>query len=170
MTGPALGWGFAEATLFFVIPDVLLTYVAVRHGFARAGRAAAWATAGAVAGGLLMWCWGKGAVPAMLALPAIDDALVAAARTGVAGEGSAALVGGAFQGVPYKLYAAAAGELGADPVGLAAWTVVGRMNRFLVAITVAAGVARLLAVRLPERAITALWAAFWVAVYASYWI
>ena len=36
----ALLWGFAEATLFFIVPDVLLSAIAVRRGRGAALRAA----------------------------------------------------------------------------------------------------------------------------------
>jgi len=41
-------WGFAEATLFFIVRDVLLTGIAVRRGCRTALRATAWAIVGAV--------------------------------------------------------------------------------------------------------------------------
>ncbi len=170
MTGIALAWGLAEATLFFVIPDVLLTWVAIRRGAGRALRLAGWATAGAAVGGLLMWAWGAGAAPAMQRLPAIDAALVADARAAVAADGNAALVAGAFTGVPYKLYASAAGALGEHPAALAAWTVIGRASRFVLAIVLAAGIGRLLALRLSGRSIAWIWAAFWATTYATYWL
>jgi membrane protein YqaA with SNARE-associated domain len=47
-------WGFAEATLFFIVPDVLLSIIAVRRGRRPAWIAMAWTIAGAIAGGALM--------------------------------------------------------------------------------------------------------------------
>ena len=54
----AFAWGFAEATLFFVVPDVWLTLIAVRRGLRPALVACGWALAGALAGGLAMYAWG----------------------------------------------------------------------------------------------------------------
>ncbi|MCE3289658.1 MAG: hypothetical protein K0R83_1670, partial [Caulobacter sp.] len=46
-----MAWGVAEATLFFVVPDLLIGYLALTRGF----RAGAWASllaaTGAVIGG-----------------------------------------------------------------------------------------------------------------------
>ena len=51
-------WGFAEATFFFFIPDILLTYIAFRHGVRKASVATLYAVLGAVFGGMLMYFWG----------------------------------------------------------------------------------------------------------------
>src|SRR5437868_1692315 len=53
----ALAWGYAEATLFFLVPDVLLSWVALRDPRA-AGVACFWALAGALLGGATMYAWG----------------------------------------------------------------------------------------------------------------
>ena len=50
-------WGFAEATLFFIVPDVLLTWIAVRHGTRQAVMASFAAVAGAMLGGVVMYTW-----------------------------------------------------------------------------------------------------------------
>ncbi len=50
-------WGFAEATLFFIVPDVIVTFLAFRYGFRRGWIAAAWAAFGAVIGGIVIYVW-----------------------------------------------------------------------------------------------------------------
>ena len=76
-------WGFAEATLFFIVPDVWLTLIAVRRGLVPALAACGWALAGALAGGLAMYAWGvfdsaaardvrQPSVPALLVLSKSD--------------------------------------------------------------------------------------------------
>ena len=47
-------WGFAESTLFFIVPDVLLTWLALSLP-RRALRACYWALGGALAGGDGRW-------------------------------------------------------------------------------------------------------------------
>src|SRR5260221_4366767 len=49
-----LFWGFAEATLFFIVPDVLLTLVAL-FSFRRSAQLMACILVGAVAGGSAMF-------------------------------------------------------------------------------------------------------------------
>jgi hypothetical protein len=53
----AILWGFAEATLFFIVPDVWLTAIAVWIP-RKAWMACLFALLGALAGGALMYSWG----------------------------------------------------------------------------------------------------------------
>ncbi|NNF89549.1 MAG: hypothetical protein HKM97_13555 [Acidimicrobiia bacterium] len=172
--GVAFGWGFAEAVLFFVIPDVFLTFCAVRFGLRRSFRLALLATAGAVVGGLLVYGWAgvhpASAYAAMELLPGIDATMVETVRTDVATHGAAALLAGPWQGTPYKVFAAASGDLGLSPVGLALLTIPGRLARFLVSIAVAAYLRWFLTRWISQDAMISLWAAFWILVYTAYWL
>lgn len=108
-----LAWGFAEATLFFLVPDVALTYLAI------AGPGQAWigcaaAVVGALIGGALVYRWGARDPSSLRSLfvriPAIDHREVAAVRGRVGRSGFTALFLGPLLGTPYKLYAAEAGR------------------------------------------------------------
>lgn len=172
----ALGWGVAEAAVFFVVPDVLLTYLAVRCGLRRGIRATWWALGGAVVGGLIAFGWGvvspESANTAMGALPAIDGDMVDTVTEQVDTNGPAALMAGPLQGQPYKLYAAASGELGESPVALVLWTIPGRLWRFL-GLTVLFGTLeearRRWTTGIPQWTLIAFWAIFWTAVYVRFW-
>jgi membrane protein YqaA with SNARE-associated domain len=170
----AFGWGFGEAVLFFIIPDVFLTLVAVRFGFRRSIRLALVATAGAVLGGLVMYGWATlhpgSAFAVMDVLPGIDGSMIEAVRGDVASDGNRALLVGPWQGRPYKLFAAASGELGLSAIGLAMLTVPGRLARFAVSVAVAACARRLFSRWLSQRALVVCWAAFWLLLYAGYWL
>ena len=50
-------WGVAEATLFFFVPDVLLSYIGVKRGVRATVRASIIAAAGAAIGGAFMYLW-----------------------------------------------------------------------------------------------------------------
>jgi len=50
VVGAALVWGFAEATLFFFVPDILITRIALAD-LRRALWACFWSLLGAVSGG-----------------------------------------------------------------------------------------------------------------------
>ena len=56
------GWGLAEATLFFVVPDVWIGLLAL-FGWRAGLRAVALAVAGALLGGALMYGVGAGVEP-----------------------------------------------------------------------------------------------------------
>lgn len=170
----ALGWGFGEAVLFFVIPDVFLTLVAVRLGLRRSWRLAVLATAGAVIGGLVVYAWASlhpaSVTSAMQLLPGIERSMIDSVNADVAAHGSAALLAGPWQGRPYKLFAAASGELGLSAIGLALLTIPGRLGRFAISIALASYLRWFFSRWIPQEVMLATWAAFWVVVYAGYWL
>jgi hypothetical protein len=93
----ALAWGYAEATLFFLVPDVLPSRVALRDPRV-AGVAGLWALAGPLIGGATMYAWGAadpGAVIAALdRVPAISLPLCEMVGTRLRTQGVAAVFPG----------------------------------------------------------------------------
>src|SRR5436190_22841966 len=75
----ALAWGLAEATFFFIVPDVLLTLIACR-AVKPALKATVAALAGALAGGTIMYIFGARDAEAARTfldhVPAIKPALI----------------------------------------------------------------------------------------------
>jgi len=175
-TWGAFGWGLSEAVVFFIIPDVLLTWIAVRLGTRKALAACLWAVGGAVVGGLIAHLWGsldpQSAQSFMALLPGIDTSMIDSVNLAVSTDGPRSLLEAPLRGEPYKLYAGAAGMAGSSPFELAMWTVPGRLWRF-VALSglfglIRTGLNRAMG-RPPERALIMIWAAFWLIVYAVFW-
>jgi hypothetical protein len=169
----AAAWGLAEATLFFVVPDVLLSWLAAFRP-RQAWPAIAACLAGALAGGLAMHAAGRdspGAARGLLdRVPAVSAPLVR--RTGAAleaGYGRQMLRAG-FSGVPYKIMAVESGARGVGTGTFLAWSVPARLPRWLLVVLVARGVASLIRarVRRPGPVLWATWATAWTAVYAVY--
>jgi membrane protein YqaA with SNARE-associated domain len=166
-------WGFAEATLFFVVPDVALSFIALRSRRIALG-ACLWAFAGALAGGVLMYGWGQrdpaAAERALTAVPAVDRAMVARVRGEIERTGSGAIVLGPLRTTPYKIYMVEAGAAGLSPLAAAAASLPSRLGRFLL-VTLLVG----WAVRGPLRswslerqrlAVGAVWVAIYVLLMA----
>jgi membrane protein YqaA with SNARE-associated domain len=128
-------WGVAEATVFFIVPDVILTYAVVRFGFKAGVRLAVVAAAAASLAGIAMWLWGRNdpatAQHVMLLVPAIGPDLIARTARDMAGFWPLNLVLGAVTGVPYKLYAVAAGTQGIALFWFVPASFVARLLRFL---------------------------------------
>ncbi len=168
----AFFWGLAEATLFFIVPDVLLSYVGLKRG-ARAGAlASVFAAIGAGVGGAIMYSWAvadaQAARAAVLAVPAVSEAMAANAEAAMAQNWLLATFAGPLSSTPFKLYAVLAP--GAD-AGLIAFTLLGalaRLPRFLIVSAAAALIGRLLLGRLSPRAQTWAWAGAWLAFYAAF--
>ncbi len=168
----AASWGFAEATLFFIVADVWLSVVAVRHGARAALAASLAATAGAVAGGALMYAWGAtdpaGAASVLEAVPAISPAMLDQVRAALHEQGATALFAGTFTGIPYKLYAALAPDTGVGPLTFLATTVPARLARFVPASLLTALLARMLFHRQGLRHRLAVLIGFWFCFYGLY--
>jgi membrane protein YqaA with SNARE-associated domain len=165
-------WGFAEATLFFIVPDVLITYAALKFGLRKALHLSVAAAGAAVLGGIVLWLWGaqdpQSARHAMLMVPAIDSDLLERVRRETADFWPLHLFTGAITGVPYKLYAVEAGARGIDLTAFAALSFAARFARFGLAAGLTA-LAREGLVRLDRtRWCVAVWAAGWFLLYTVY--
>src|SRR5262245_716191 len=168
-------WGFAEATLFFVVPDVYLSRVALRS-LRAAALGCLLATAGALAGGALMYGWGErnpaAAEAALDLVPAISPAALARVADelrGGSGAASAAIIAGGFLGRPYKIYAVEAGRLGMGLPRFLAASALARLPRFLAVALLAAGIARVPTLARRPGAAVRLHLAVWTLFYIFYW-
>ena len=169
----AAAWGFAEATLFFLVPDVYLTRLALRDGRG-ALLASVAATGGALLGGALLWVWTAADAGAALAVlervPAVSTGMLARVRDELLASGWLAVLLGPTRGTPYKLYAATSATLGMGLGGLLLVTVPARLVRFAALALLAAWLGRgplaAWSVTARHRLHLALWAAFYGAYFA----
>lgn len=166
------GWAFAEAILFVLVADVPISFVAVRHGWRAAAVAAVAAAVAAAAGGALVHAWAAadpgGATRMIVALPGIDPALVAETARGFAAGGYMAMLAGSVSGVPYKLYALAAGVQGEPLIPFLLLSPFVRLPRFLGVALLAAALGRLASRRLGLCARLVVLTAFWLLFYIVY--
>jgi membrane protein YqaA with SNARE-associated domain len=107
--GIALLWGFAEATIFFFVPDVWISIVALtslHDGLV----ACVYALFGAIVGGIVMYRWGKLDLKAandfMSRIPAIRPRDIEQVQVSLQKSGLFAVLLGPLLGIPYKIYAA----------------------------------------------------------------
>lgn len=131
----AFAWGLAESTLFFIVPDVLLTRLALRD-FRRALIASLWAAAGALVGGTVLWFAARhGSTQFLLNafdwIPGISRELIVRTAQSLDSQGYTALFTDALTGQPYKLYAVHAGAQDFPLAAFLAVSLVARLSRFL---------------------------------------
>jgi len=173
----AFAWGLAEATFFFIVPDVLLTLIASRS-LKPSLKASVAALLGAMAGGAMMYAFGArdpdGARVFLDNVPAISPALVTRV-TGQANEsGLLAVLIGPLKGIPYKIYAVEWGARGGSFIGFLLISIPARSIRFLLASLAARGIARVLQPLTDHRDIievsilTLLWLAFYSFYFARF--
>lgn len=167
----ALLWGFAEATLFFIVPDVLLSLIALESR-RRAWIASGFAVAGALLGGGLMLHWAgldaEQVRHALTAIPAISPQLLAEVRQQLGSMGFASLFVGSVTGVPYKIYAVEAGAAALPLMTFLIVSIPARALRFLAVTALVGWLARrwLRGMSRGQRLGTAL--AAWLVFYAGY--
>jgi len=168
----AVVWGVAEASFFFLVPDILLTAALVRRGLRMALLLSVVAAICAALTGIGMYFWGAqdiaAARAAMLKVLAVSPDLLARVHGEFDGAWPLHLALGAISGVPYKLYAVEAGARQVPlwlflPVSFAA-----RLARFTATVGLTAlGRALLLRLGKPHWMMPA-WAVAWTLVYLVY--
>jgi membrane protein YqaA with SNARE-associated domain len=143
----AFVWGFFEATIFFIVPDVLLTLIACR-ALRPALRATVAAVIGALAGGALMYLLGAReptfARVLLDHIPAISPALIARVAGQMDEAGLMAVLLGPFEGIPYKIYAVEWGARGGGFLVLMLISIPARYGRFFLTALIARAIARLI--------------------------
>ena len=169
----ALAWGFAEATLFFVVPDVWIGLLALFSW--RAGvRAVVLATVGALMGGTLMSVVGEQmnrdqSTLLLEAVPAISFQMIERVEDEMRERGPASMLQGPPQGTPYKIYAVAAGSQEQPLVAFLLWTVPARGARFLLVAAIAVLYGTLIRRVTPRTDwLVAPYLFAWVIFYAAY--
>ena len=173
--GVGFGWGFAEGVAFFIVPDVYICFATL---FSIRAGAIAWlaSIAGSVVAVVLVFVLAGQAAAGYLAfleaLPGISPTLSADVGATLADEGlpyTLLLVTG---GVPLKLYAARAFDLGTSLGAVLGWTLFARVVRIAPSFLIAASARTLLRRRIDARPIlwTAILLVVWTAFYVFYFI
>ncbi|MBL7661461.1 hypothetical protein JNK13_01795 [bacterium] len=167
-------WGFGEATLFFLVPDILLSFVALRD-LRLALKLSFIAALFATFGGVLMYGFGfydeSLAFNLLSNIPAIDFKLIQLVQVQIAELGYFSLLQGAFSGVPYKIYAVNIGALHQGPLDLLLFLLVSvpaRFVRFILSVFVSRIVSNFLSPYASVQHQTLVFCIFWVVFYAVY--
>jgi membrane protein YqaA with SNARE-associated domain len=168
-------WGFAEATLFFIVPDVWLGWTGV------VARRSVWAVlaftlAGALAGGAVTYGVSKATAPSTSAailddVPTVDRNAITQVSNEMQEHGPRSVLFGPLRmGTPYKLYARSAGVQDESLAEFLLWSIPGRLERLLLVtlLAVVVGWALRAWVARHRRAALGLYAALWLAFYAVY--
>jgi hypothetical protein len=166
-------WGFAEATLFFIVPDVLLTLVAL-YSFRRSPKLVACILLGALTGGTVMFYLGANkpeqAETLVLRVPFVSEAMFAKTQAGFQRDGIWALARSPGNGIPYKVYCVQASQYAGWPAFIAI-SALARLERFAPFWLVASLLGLLFRRGIQRRpgAAAAAHACIWILGYAVYW-
>lgn len=167
----AIAWGLAEAIVFFIVPDVLLTYLALKDP-KRATKACIWTLVGALVGGTAMFCWGnydpKAAEGFLAEIPAIDEKLLNKVEQQIENNGVKATFYGPIAGRPYKIYAVYAGAKDISFPSFLLVSIPARLLRFILLAWITWWVASKLLTKLQTRKKAFVLTAVWIAFYSCY--
>ncbi|PPB50090.1 hypothetical protein C4K88_05300 [Arthrobacter pityocampae] len=120
-----------------------------------------------MAGGTVTYWWGhkvtaEASRSALVTVPAITNAMISKVEQDIAESGAASLMKGPTRGIPYKLYARAAGLQRTPLVTLLAWSVPGRMVRFMMVTLAVSGIAAVVRRRYPDISERRISTVFWI--------
>ncbi len=160
----AFVWGLAEAVIFFLPVEMLITFLALNNPL-RALRAAAFALAGAIAGAAGLYYWGAqdpfSAMNLLAALPGLSPEMMDAAEMALQERGVLAVPAGVFSAATGKAQVVFAQGFDISIVALLAVYAAARAVRLLLAGCVAFCLGAMLQCFLPRRVAVGLWAVAW---------
>lgn len=164
-------WGLAEASFFFLVPDIIITFAAL-HSY-EAGLMACLATLiGAMIGGSLMYLWGKKdegkATQFLLRVPAIHIQMLYNVEKSIINHTIFAMILGPTRGIPYKIYAVIAPNVGISFFTFLIVSIPARIIRFFFASLVASFLAISVPQLLPDYMLYVGWAIVWIIIYWIY--
>ncbi|HLO18342.1 MAG TPA: hypothetical protein VK206_26150 [Anaerolineales bacterium] len=134
-------WGFAEGTVFFIVPDVYLGLVAL-FNWRRGLWAMVAAVIGALFGGSVMYELAmrdlSGVNSFLTRIPLINAEMIADIANKMQVDGLITMINGPLRGVPYKIYAVQAGGQSLPFLTFLLMTILARLER-LMPVTLLAG-------------------------------
>lgn len=171
-------WALAEAIVFFVVADVAVMALGVKAGTRKAITGAGIAALFAALGGCFVYAASSiapsGVRDVLIMLPAIDATLVDEVLLDWQTNGALGMFVGSFSGVPYKIYAYAAGTGSSlQSSGMLAWfafaSILARLPRFVLVAVIAGEIGPRMIARFGKRRVWIAFAAGWTGFYAIYW-
>jgi len=131
-------WGFAEATVFFIIPDVYITFVflfSVRSGFI----AIIWSIIGSIAGAVciyLLHMLSYNYASVLVMIPGITLKMITHGLQLFRQDVFPGFSTVPFSGIPYKIYVYSAARFSVPFYLFVVWTVIARIIRYAFPISV----------------------------------
>jgi hypothetical protein len=167
----ALAWGAAEASFFFLVPDILLSLVALTAPRRVWGHLAA-AMAGALLVGAVMFQWSASTPLARMwvaKVPRVSASMFDQADADLRTHGAWGAVFGPARGIPYKVYAVQAPGHAITLGAFVAASVPARLWRMLATVMVFAAIGVALRKFGKFRWAIPLHAIFWIISVTAYW-
>ena len=166
-------WGFAEATLFFIVPDIFFTYL-VLFDLRLAFWSCLLALIGALMGGGLMYRWGRknfeAAAMIVASLPGVSNRLIQREKMNLEEKGVWAILLGPLKGVPYKIYAISSFSSGIPFFQFLLISIPARLARFVLSIVIVELAFHRFLPTLSLMAQMIILSGFWLVFYVGYFL
>jgi membrane protein DedA with SNARE-associated domain len=167
----ALLWGLFEATWFFIIPDVIISYIGLKS-LKRALTASALAVGGALLGGTMMYIMShyyfEETKAFLINIPAINEAMLTKVEHDLEKNGLLAIILGPTKGIPYKIYATYAASSGISYLSFLLVSIPARGIRFILASVTTYLLAGVAFKKYPYRIKVIGWLCVWLSIYSFY--
>ena len=164
-------WGLAESTLFFFLPDVIITRIAL-EGYRKGFVSCFYALAGALIGGSIMFIWGSNNLPGARTIldhiPAISIGMMDKVQKNISHEGVVAILKGPFLGIPYKIYAIHSFNSGVGYLAFIMISIPARLTRFFILTSFFSWLSTSPLKNWSMKNKTILVYMFWIAIYTLY--
>jgi hypothetical protein len=166
-------WGFAEGTLFFIIPDVLLSWASLtgaKCGFKILGAI----LAGSLVAGVCMYAWAASqpelSRSVVASVPFVRAKMFDKVQEDYRAQGISGMLKGPGSGIPYKVYAVLAPPV-SNPITFALISIPARLERLVTSWLLFTALGWFFGrwIRNHPRLTAAFFAAFWMITYALYW-
>lgn len=168
----ALLWGFAEATIFFIIPDVFLSYIAMTEkNIKKVSKVLILTFIGALAGGIIIYLTAKHnpdiVKNILLAVPSVQPYMLEHVEATMNNHPFTGLISGPIFGVPYKLFAFEAPNHMSLPIFIIV-SIPARLSRFILVSILAYYLSHYLCKILKYKTKLTIWLIVWIFVYTIY--
>ena len=168
----AFAWGVAEGSVFFLIPDIIITLTAL-FSLKRSLLQMGCVVAGSLVAGIFLYQWSQvnyvAAKSMVLKVPFVRGSMFDETQREFQISGLWALYAGPTRGIPYKVYAVQAPAFCALPVFLLA-SIPARLERLAISWVVFACVGYVFRKRKARRWTAILFhGVYWIIVYVGYW-
>lgn len=164
-------WGFAEASLFFIIPDVFLSFASINYP-KTAIKACLITALGACLGGTLLYYWGyydyQSATWLLSKIPGIYPSQIEQVKELTLASPYTSLLFAPLKGTPYKIYAASFGLIKINLITFILISFVARVSRFLIITTCSSVICCCLKKIISTNKIKLMLIATWVLIYIVY--
>lgn len=166
-------WAFLEAIIFFIIPDVALTYYAMKQKSKfKILLANIIAITGAVIGGVIVYIISIQHLTflesVMLKIPGIHEYMFEHVMTSLEDKGVLGLVEAPLFGVPYKLYAMLSYQQGISFFTFVVISFFARLLRFILTSYIAYFLSHIIFKNLNQYLKVSMWLIVWIIVYIIY--